>query len=363
MNQNIFCVIMAGGIGSRFWPLSRIDMPKQFIDILGTGKTLLQQTVKRFKEICPTENIYIVTNSEYRELIMEQVPEIMENQILLEPLRKNTAPCIAYANHVIYQRNPNASIIVAPSDHLILDEKEFARVIFKALGFIGDKDALLTLGIQPSRPETGYGYIQVNGSVDIDGIPCLRKVKTFTEKPDLDMAKIFLDSGDFFWNSGMFIWSLPAIMNAYRKYLPDMQVLFGDGREFYGTPQESGFIQQIYGACDKISIDYGIMEKANNVYVMCADIGWSDLGTWSSLYEHLDSDNYGNAVNSELFFPFATKNCMIQMPENKLTVVQGLEGYIVVDTEDVLLICKRADEQSIRQIVDEVKMRGGDKYI
>lgn len=363
MDLNAYCVIMAGGIGSRFWPLSRTDMPKQFLDILGTGRTLIQQTVGRFKEICPVENIYIVSSSEYGEIIREQVPEIQANQILLEPLRKNTAPCIAYANHVIYRRNPDASIIVAPSDHMIMDERDFNRVINKALDFVRGRDALLTLGIQPSRPETGYGYIQVDGSTDIEGIECLRKVKTFTEKPDIDMAKIFLESGDFFWNSGMFIWSLPAIMSSYKKHLPDMISLFSDGMELFGTSEETGFIQQIYGACDKISIDYGIMEKADNVYVMCADFGWSDLGTWGSLYEHLDKDNRGNSVNTPQFLPFSTRNCMIQIPENKLAVIQGMEDYIIIDTDDVLLICKRSEEQNIRQMVDEVKMRGGEKYI
>jgi len=363
MDQNAFCVIMAGGIGSRFWPLSRTGMPKQFLDMLGTGKTLIQQTVGRFREICPIENIYIVTNSEYGKLILDQLPEINKNQVLLEPLRKNTAPCIAYANHVIFQRNPNASIVVAPSDHLIMDENEFVGVIKRALTFVRDKEALLTLGIQPSRPETGYGYIQVNGNSDIEEIPCLRKVKTFTEKPDLEMAKIFMESGDFFWNSGMFIWTLPSIMNAYAKYLPDLHGLFGDGAAFFRTPEEPGFIRQVYGACDKISIDFGIMEKADNVFVMCADFGWSDLGTWGGLYEHLDADNYGNAVNSPQFLPFSTNNCMIQIPEDKLAVIQGLDDFIVIDTKDVLLICKRSDEQNIRQMVDEVKMRGGDKYI
>lgn len=343
--------------------MSRTDMPKQFLDILGTGKTLIQQTVSRFKEVCPIGNIYVVTNGEYGKMILEQVPEISEDQILLEPLRKNTAPCIAYANHVISQKNPDANIIVAPSDHLIMDEKEFVRVINNALKFVKDKEALLTLGIQPSRPETGYGYIQVNGSTDIDGFPCLRKVKTFTEKPDLEMAKIFIESGDFFWNSGMFIWSLPSIMNAYSQHLPDMHSLFSDGEELFRTPEEIGFIEQIYGACDKISIDYGIMEKADNVYVMCADFGWSDLGTWGSLYEHLDTDIHGNAINSPQFLPFSTGNCMVQIPENKLAVIQGLDDYIIIDTEDVLLICKRSEEQNIRQMVDEVKMRGGDKYI
>lgn len=363
MNQNTFCVIMAGGVGSRFWPLSRTAMPKQFIDILGTGKTLIQQTVYRFRNICPLENIFIVSNEEYSDMIKDQVPEVPVQNILLEPLRKNTAPCIAYANHVIQKRNPEANIIVAPSDHLIMDEEEFAVVMTKALGFVEDKESLLTLGIQPSRPETGYGYIQVDGSTDVDGIQCLRKVKTFTEKPDLDMAKIFMESGDFFWNSGMFIWSLKAIMRSYNKYLPDMMSLFSDEQDVYGTSEEAGFVERVYGACDKISIDYGIMEKADNVYVMCADFGWSDLGTWGSLYEHLDKDNYGNSVNSPQFLSFDTNNCMIQVPENKLTVVQGMDGFIVIDTDDVLLICKKSEEQNIRQMVDEVKMRGGEKYI
>ena len=296
-------------------------------------------------------------------MVKEQVPDVPEGNILLEPLRKNTAPCIAYANHVIQNRNPEANIIVAPSDHLILDEGEFVRVMQKAVNFVNDKEALLTLGIQPSRPETGYGYIQVDGSVDVDGVPCLRKVKTFTEKPDLDMAKIFIESGDFFWNSGMFIWSLKSIMKAFNRYLPDMMSLFSDDPDIYGTSEEAGFVEQVYGACDKISIDYGIMEKADNVYVMCADFGWSDLGTWGSLYEHLEKDHHGNSVNSELFLPFNTKNSMIQVPEGKLTVIQGMEDFIVIDTEDVLLICKRSEEQNIRQMVDEVKMRGGEKYI
>lgn len=343
--------------------MSRTNMPKQFIDILGTGKTLIQQTVERFKDVCPVENIYVVSNREYRDIILEQVPALKEEQVLLEPLRKNTAPCLAYANHVIMKRNPEANIVVAPSDHMIMDNQEFTRVIETAINFIADKNALLTLGIQPSRPETGYGYIQVNGSKDIAGIPCLRQVKTFTEKPDLDLAKIFMESGDFFWNSGMFIWSLKSINSAFSSYLPDMQTLFGDGMSVYGTPEESGFIEQVYGACDKISIDYGIMEKAENVYVMCANFGWSDLGTWGSLYEQLDKDKQGNAVTSAQVLSFDTKNCMVQVPNSKLAVIQGLEGYIVVDTEDALLICRKEDEQSIRQMVDEVKARGGSRYI
>jgi len=363
MDQNTYCVIMAGGVGSRFWPMSRTNMPKQFLDILGTGRTLIQQTVDRFKDVCPVENIYVVSNTEYRDIILEQVPALKEEQVLLEPLRKNTAPCLAYANHVIMKRNPEANIVVAPSDHLIMDNQEFTRVIETAIGFVSDKNALLTLGIQPSRPETGYGYIQVNGSKDIDGIPCLRQVKTFTEKPDIDLAKIFMESGDFFWNSGMFIWSLKSIDNAFTRHLPDMQTLFNDGMSVYGTADETGFIEQVYGACDKISIDYGIMEKAENVYVMCANFGWSDLGTWGSLYEQIEKGKSGNAVSSSQFLPFDTKNCMVQIPDDKLAVIQGLDGYIVVDTDDVLLICRKDNEQNIRQMVDEVKAQGGGKYI
>ncbi len=363
MDNNTYCVIMAGGVGSRFWPMSRSHMPKQFLDILGTGKTLIQQTVERFKDLCPIENIYVVSHSAYADLILNQVPALKPEQVLLEPLRKNTAPCLAYANHVIQKRNPEANIVVAPSDHLIMDEKEFTRVINTAIDFVKEKDVLLTLGIQPSRPETGYGYIQVNGTKDIEGIACLRQVKTFTEKPDHELARIFLESGDFFWNSGMFIWSMAAIQNAFTKYLPDMQTLFADGVDVYGTTEENGFIEQIYGACDKISIDYGIMEKADNVYVMCANFGWSDLGTWGSLYEHSDRDPYGNSQNGSQYIPFDTKNCMIQLPDGKLGAIQGLDDYIVVDTEDVLLICKKSDEQKIRQMVDEVKMQGGERYI
>ncbi len=363
MDKNTFCVIMAGGVGSRFWPLSSTDMPKKFLDILGTGKTLIRQTVDRFRDVCPIENIYVVSNTGYRELILEQVPELKPEHVLLEPLRKNTAPCLAYANNVIQKRNPDANIVVAPSDHLILDEKEFTRVIETAVNFVSDRDVLLTLGIQPSRPETGYGYIQVNGAKDIEGIPCLREVKTFTEKPNTELARIFMESGDFFWNSGLFIWSLKAINNAFTKYLPDMQTLFVDGIDKYGTSEEAGFIEQVYGACDKISIDYGVMEKAENVYVMCANFGWSDLGTWGSLYEHLDHDHDKNARSSEHFLPFDTRNCMVQLPKGKLGVIQGLDDYIIVDTDDVLLICKKQDEQKIRQIVDEVTVRGFDKYI
>lgn len=354
---------MAGGIGSRFWPYSRTDRPKQFLDILGTGQTLLQQTIRRFSHICPIGNIMIVSNEEYGPLIHEQVPEIKDTQILLEPLRRNTAPCIAYANQRIAMINPNANIIVTPSDHLIADEPEFKRVLLEGLDFVKNRDVLLTLGIMPNRPETGYGYIQVNRHEDIDENKNLRPVKTFTEKPDLDLAKIFVESGDFFWNSGMFIWSLESITHAFEKYLPEIQGLFHDGLQLYGTPEEASFIRQVYEGCDKISIDYGIMEKADNVYVLCADFGWSDIGTWGSLYEHLVHDESENGIGNGQAITFQANRNVIHVPKDKLTVVQGLDDYIIVDTDDVLLICRKDDEQQIRMMVKEVKLRGGGKFI
>jgi mannose-1-phosphate guanylyltransferase len=363
MDSNIFCVIMAGGIGSRFWPYSRTSKPKQFLDILGTGQTLLQQTVNRYKDICPIKNILIVSNEEYGSLILEQLPEIKASQVLLEPLRRNTAPCLAYANQRIAMINPKANVIVAPSDHLIGDEKEFQRIIMKGLDFVSTRDVLLTLGIMPNRPETGYGYIQVNGHEDIDGNKGLRLVKTFTEKPNIELARIFVESGDFFWNSGMFIWSLGSITQAFEKYLPEIQGLFNDGLNLYGTREEASFIRQVYGACDKISIDYGIMEKADNVFVLCADFGWSDLGTWGSLYEHLIHDESENGVGNGQAITFQAHRNVIHAPKGKLIVVQGLDDYIIVDTDDILMICRKQDEQQIRTMVDEVKLRGGGNFI
>jgi len=363
MDTNTFCVIMAGGIGSRFWPYSRTGKPKQFLDILGTGKTLLQQTIERYREICPIENILIVSNEEYGPLILEQLPDIDASQVLLEPHRRNNAPCIAYANHRIALLNPNATIVVAPSDHLIADEQEFTRVIQEGLEFVKNRRVLLTLGIMPNRPETGYGYIQVNGHEHVDGDKNIRAVKTFTEKPNIELARIFVESGDFFWNSGMFIWSLKSISKAFEKYLPEISGLFHDGIHAYGTHEEAPFIRQVYDACGKISIDYGIMEKADNVYVLCADFGWSDLGTWGSLYDHLVHDEYDNGIGNGQAITFKSNRNVIHVPKGKLTVVQGLDDYIIVDTEDVLLICRKEDEQQIRTMVDEVKLRGGEKFI
>lgn len=365
MNRNNYCVIMAGGIGSRFWPLSRNEKPKQFLDILGTGKTLLQQTYERFRTICPPQNILVVTNKNYKTLIREQLPEIIEENILLEPLRRNTAPCIAYANQRIYKENKDANIIVAPSDHLILNEPEFIRIIEQALEFTASNDALLTLGIKPNRIETGYGYIQISNidkDIAIKDIG-ITKVKTFTEKPDYDMAKIFFESGEFYWNSGIFIWSLNSITKAFQQYLPDVDDLFKMGINVYGTLSEQDFIDNTYAECKNISIDYGIIEKAKNVHVLCADFGWSDLGTWGSLYENSNKDDNENTIIGDNVLCYDTKNCIINISDSKLAVIQGLKECIVVESEGVLLVCKKKDEQKIRQFVNDVKVKRGDSYI
>jgi len=295
MNET-YCIIMAGGIGSRFWPLSKTTRPKQFIDILGTGETLIQQTYRRLSKICPKEHFLVVTNLDYREMVLGQLPELNEEQILCEPLRRNTAPCIAYACHKIMRNNPEANILVAPSDHLITHEDEFLAQLKNGLAFVEKNNALLTLGIKPNRPETGYGYIQINGQTHWEGISNLYQVKTFTEKPDLKMARVFVDSGEFFWNSGIFIWSLTSIMHAFRTYLPEVHELFSKGEKYYFTREEKAFLNKTYSECPNISIDYGIMEKAQNVYVLCADFGWSDLGTWGSLWDNSQKDENGNSV-------------------------------------------------------------------
>jgi mannose-1-phosphate guanylyltransferase len=364
MNRSHYCVIMAGGIGSRFWPLSRTKKPKQFLDILGVGKTLLQQTFERLKKVFPVDNIFIVTNEDYGNLVLKQLPEIKEHQVLLEPMRRNTAPCIAYANMKIQLEDPNAIIMVAPSDHIILKETEFLDVVRKGLVFVSENDSLLTLGIQPNRPETGYGYIQVNGDKNkIDLNSSIRKVKTFTEKPNLEMAEVFLKSGDFFWNSGMFFWSLKSIMGAFEMYLPEVHNLFKEGMEFYNTPQEAEFISRTYPNCRNISLDYGIMEKAENVYVLCSDFGWSDLGTWGSLYDILNKSPENNTISGSNVFAYNTQNCIINVPENKLTVIQGLDDYIIVESDNILLICRKQDEQKIKNFVNDVRIEKGESYI
>lgn len=364
LNPDNYCVIMAGGVGSRFWPLSRMNKPKQFLDIMGTGKTLIQQTFDRFSKIIPRENIIIVTNELYKDITIEQL-EIPEDQVLLEPMRKNTAPCIAYSNFRILKRNPNANIIVAPSDHLVMNEAEFLRVTQQALDFTAANNVLLTIGIKPSRPDTGYGYIQIsNEPIDIKlPYPELKKVKTFTEKPELAMARIFFESGEFFWNSGMFFWSLSAIMQAFDAYMPGINNLFQSKIDQLDTPQETEVVKDIYAQCKNISIDYAVMEKADNVFVLCADFGWSDIGTWGSLYANQQKDKNKNAVVGNNVFLYDTQRCEINIHPHKLAVIQGLEDMIVVQTDDVLLICKKNDEQRIRDFVNNVKMEKGNDYI
>ncbi|MEI7981894.1 MAG: mannose-1-phosphate guanylyltransferase [Bacteroidota bacterium] len=360
-----FCVIMAGGIGARFWPMSRTSHPKQFIDILGTGDTLIQQTYQRFKRICPNENIYVVTNEIYKTLVQEQLPELTPRQILLEPSRRNTAPCIAYANYCILARDPDARIVVAPSDHIILNEDLFLQNIQSALLAASEHDWLITLGLRPNRPDTGYGYIQyLDGKTNVyPKEKHIKKVKTFTEKPNLELAETFIKCGDFLWNSGIFIWSLKSIMKAFEKHLPEVNVLFKEGVGKYGTPREKEFITNTYTICKSISIDYGLMEPASNVYVLAADFGWSDLGTWGSLYENRLKDSNGNSVVGKNVMVYESTNCIVNMPNEKVVVLQGLNDFIVVDSDNVLLVCRKSDEQQIRQYVNDVMLEKGEKYV
>jgi mannose-1-phosphate guanylyltransferase len=352
---------MAGGIGSRFWPLSKAQRPKQFLDILGVGRTLLQQTFDRFVQLIPAEQIFIVSNLEYKEIIAEQLPGIPEENILLEPLRRNTAPCIDYANFRIYQKNPDADIVVAPSDHLIVKEEEFLSHVREGLDFVRTNNALLTMGIVPSRPETGYGYIQsIQKKVKGYESTGLRKVKTFTEKPDLALARVFLDSGDFYWNAGIFFWSLKAIMDAFESFLPEIHSLFKEGGNAYGTDREYAFIEKTYSNCRNISIDYGVMEKAENVYVLISDFGWSDLGTWGSLYDQMGKDDQGNSVTGKHVFMYDSSGTIVNVQDDKLVVLQGLEDYIVVQNENVILVCRREDEQKIKQFVNEIRSELGE---
>lgn len=352
MNQHNFGVIMAGGIGSRFWPMSHSDFPKQFHDILGTGQTLIQMTFERLKRSCPADQILVVTNARYRELVQEQLPEMDPSLILCEPFMRNTAPCIAYANFVVANRDPKARLIVAPSDHLVSKEDEFVRVINRALDEADQGEHLVTLGIKPSRPDTGYGYIRFDAGVDE-----VRTVQNFTEKPDLETAKGFINSGDYYWNSGIFIWSLATIQSAFKQHLPTIYKDFDTYADRWGTPAESEVIEPVYRGCENISIDYGIMEKAESVKVVLADVGWSDLGTWGSLYTHLDQDIDRNGVVGDKVMLYDSHNNVVRVPNDKLVVLKGLDNYIVVQTENALLICPKSDEQDIKQIVADVKQQ------
>lgn len=358
-----YCVIMAGGVGSRFWPMSTSQHPKQFIDVLGLGDSLLQLTYKRFLKTCPPENILVVTNEMYKSLVKEQLPMLSSNQVLLEPARRNTAPCIAYATFKIAAANPRARMVIAPSDHLILKQDVFTKAIKSCFTKASSEDCLLTLGIKPTRPDTGYGYIQFRESPVIEKDKRMFKVKTFTEKPDLDMARFFLESGDFLWNSGIFIATAKGMLNAFEKYMNEEYQLFSEGVSVYNTPGEEAFIRKIYPMCRNISVDYGIMEKADNVYVRSSVIGWSDLGTWGSLYEKIPHDAKDNALVGKNIMTYDSAGCIVHMPKNKLVVIEGLKDYIVVESNDTLLVCRKQNEQLIRQIVNDVKLDKGEKYI
>lgn len=352
---------MAGGIGSRFWPMSRTAHPKQFIDILGTGKTLLQQTFQRFLSVCPRENIMVVTNEAYRALVLEQLPELKLENLLCEPARKNTAPCIAYACYKIFSKNSNANIVTAPSDHLIMKEHTFTKAIKSCFRKAASEECLITLGIRPTRPDTGYGYIQFIESAVKETDTRIKKVKTFTEKPDTEMAKFFLQSGDFLWNAGIFIWSAKSIVNAFEKYLPEMAEVFSRVR--YSSAFEEEDIKTAYAECKNISIDYGILEKADNVYVRSSIIGWSDLGTYGSLYNHIKKDEKENAIVGKNVMMYDSKNCIVNISKDKLAVIEGLQDYIIVESDDIILICKKQDEQRIRDFVNDVKLKKGEKFI
>ena len=359
-SKHNYVAIMAGGIGSRFWPMSRTNHPKQFLDILNTGKTLIQQTYDRYKKLVPEENIFIITAAEYVSIVKKQLPQVAEENILGEPSRKNTAPCIAYISFKLLQKDPHANLVVAPADHLVLETEEFIKTAKKGLDFVNHINAFVTLGIKPTYPNTGYGYIQHETAA---AAPDIFKVKTFIEKPNAELAKTFIASGDFLWNAGIFISKVKNNIAAFEKYLPEMYEVFATEKEKFNTREEAAAIEEIYPQCTNISIDFGIMEKADNVYIIPSAFGWSDLGTWNSAWENMEKDYLGNAAGGKNIMIMDATRCMVHAPDNKLLVLQGLDDFIIVDTKDALLICKREKEQEIKEFVAEVKRNKGDKYL
>lgn len=357
MNKNIYVALMAGGVGTRFWPYSKNSRPKQFLDVMGTGKTLLRSTFERFLPVCPSENIFVITHEEHAALTLEQLPELNTSQILAEPMRKNTAPCIAYACHKIKKLNPEAILVISPADHLILNESDFQQTILKVTE-LAKSDKLITLGIKPTRPETGYGYIQY-----IDGKNPLKKVKTFTEKPELSLAKKFIDSGDFVWNAGLFIGSVEVFLDAYKKYLPEMAEIFDDINEKISTVEEKSAIESAYAQVKNISVDYGIMEKASNVYVWPSHFAWNDLGSWASLHELSAKDEQNNSITANALV-YNTRNSIIKGEEGKLIVVQGLSGYLVAAFNNVVVVCEKDKEDLFRRFVNDLKNKpNGNQYL
>ena len=357
MNQNLFLVIMAGGTGTRFWPYSRNEKPKQFLDVLGTGRSLLQMTFDRFSPKIPASNVYIVSNELYRDAISEQLPELEEEQILLEPVKRNTAPCVAYAAFKIQQKNPDAVLIFTPADHAIFQEQKFLEVIEKAVEGAKSADKLITIGIKPHRPETGYGYIQF-----IEDAADVKPVKTFTEKPELELAKQFLLSGDFVWNAGIFVWSTQAIIDSFKQHQPEMAEIFDSKEQVYYTDNEKTFIEEAYAIVKNISIDYAIMEKAPNVYVVLGDFGWSDLGSWNALHEIRDKDENNNVLEADAIL-YDCENNYVKADEGKLVVLHDLNGYLVSDFDDVLLVCKKDDASKFKAFVTDVKTLKGEVFI
>ena len=346
-NNNL--VIMAGGVGSRFWPMSTQEKPKQFIDVLGCGRTFIQLTFDRFKGVVPPENVWVVTSANYFDIVKEQLPEIPESNILLEPCRRNTAPCIAYVSWRIKKNNPKANLIISPSDHIVLDTEEFKRVINSALDFTSDSDAIVTLGMKPTRPETGYGYIQADLSTASLRNNNIFRVDAFKEKPNLETAKVYVSQKEYFWNSGIFVWNVNTIVNALRIYQPDIAEIFEGLMPYLGTSSEQEMINEKFPLCNNISIDYAVMEKAEEIFVYPANFGWSDVGTWGSLQTIVDKDVRGNALVGDNIKVFETQNCIIHTTEEKKVVVQGLDGYIVAEKGDTLLICKLSEEQRIKE--------------
>lgn len=351
---------MAGGVGSRFWPASRVAKPKQFLDILGVGKSLIQLTFDRFLKICPAENIFIVTNALYRDLVKKQLPQISDNQILLEPSRNNTAPCIAYTAFKLAALNPDANMIVAPSDHIILDEASFISTLERGLKFTASHNALLTLGIRPTRPDTGYGYINFEQQETTSGV---HKVKRFTEKPPQEKAEAFVASGDYLWNAGIFVWQVSSILNAMQKHASDIHAILGKDRKVYNTTDEQAFINKNYPTTPDISIDFAIMEKAENVYTIPSSFGWSDLGTWASLHEESKKDEHHNAIHADEVILKEVNNCLIHAPQDKLVVIKGLEDFMIVDEPDALLIYPLSLEQEVKQITEQLKNQKKEKYL
>lgn len=357
-NKNYYAILMAGGVGSRFWPVSTQDFPKQFHDMLGTGDTLIQKTFHRLADLIPKENIFILTNERYNDLVLEQLPEVEQRQVVLEPAMRNTAPCILYASLKIQKENPDAVMIVAPSDHWIEDEKTFSKNVKQAFEFCSEHDALMTLGIQPTFPNTGFGYIEFDKS----SAKAIKSVNQFREKPDYETAKAFIAQGNFLWNAGIFMWSVKSVVNAFKNNQPELYKLFESGIHSYNTDDESRFIKENYIKAENVSVDYAIMEKSANVYVIGAEFDWNDLGTWGSLYDKLDKDESNNAiVNARSLTQDASGN-MIRTKADKIVVVDGLSDYIIVDKDEVLLIFPKSKEQDIKKTLQEVKNKFGEQY-